>query len=109
MCRTILLTLAALLLVTAAAFAAPAPTAAPQPAPLAISQGACPPSLDFLAPATAATCKPAAPSTAPAQPEFMASTTAFHGFCRCSCTHIPDCNTSADCGGSACLKAITCC
>jgi hypothetical protein len=33
----------------------------------------------------------------------------FHGFCACSCTHIPDCNTSADCGGAACLRAITCC
>jgi hypothetical protein len=33
----------------------------------------------------------------------------FHGFCACSCTHVPDCNTSADCGGAACLRAITCC
>ncbi len=33
----------------------------------------------------------------------------FHGFCRCSCTFTPDCNTSADCGGSPCLHAITCC
>ncbi len=33
----------------------------------------------------------------------------FRGFCACSCTHIPDCNTSADCGGAACLPAITCC
>lgn len=100
MCRTILLTLAALLLVTAAAFAAPTPAA----------QGGCAPSLDLLAPATQAVCKaPAASATVPPQPEFMTSSTVFHGFCRCSCTHIPDCNTSADCGGSACLKAITCC
>jgi hypothetical protein len=33
----------------------------------------------------------------------------FHGFCKCSCTFVPDCNTSADCGGSPCLAAITCC
>jgi hypothetical protein len=33
----------------------------------------------------------------------------FHGFCRCSCTFRPDCNTSADCGGAPCLHAITCC
>jgi hypothetical protein len=29
--------------------------------------------------------------------------------CRCSCTWTPNCNTSADCGGAACLKSITCC
>jgi hypothetical protein len=100
MCRTILLAFALLLLATAA-FAAPAPAA---------PQGGCAPSLDLLAPATQAVCKAQTPSaTAPFQPEFMQSTTTYHGFCRCSCTHIPDCNTSADCGGSACLKAITCC
>ena len=33
----------------------------------------------------------------------------FHGFCKCSCSFIPDCNTSADCGGAACIHAITCC
>jgi hypothetical protein len=101
MCRTILLTLALLVLATTAAFAAPVPAA---------PQGGCAPSLGLLAPSSPAVCKaPAAPSTAPAQPEFMTSSTVFRGFCRCSCTHIPDCNTSADCGGSACLKAITCC
>jgi hypothetical protein len=99
MCRTILLTLAILALATAA-FAAPAPAA---------PQGACAPSLDLLAPVAQTVCKPAALSTAPAQPEFMTSTTKYHGYCRCSCTHIPDCNTSADCGGSACLGGITCC
>ncbi len=99
MCRTILLTLALFVLAVAAVAAAPAPAA---------PQGACAPSLNILTPGAQAVCKPAAPSTAP-QPEFMQSTTVFHGFCHCSCTHIPDCNTSADCGGSACLKAITCC
>jgi len=33
----------------------------------------------------------------------------FHGHCKCSCSIIPDCNTSADCGGSPCLAGITCC
>jgi len=33
----------------------------------------------------------------------------FHGHCKCSCSFIPDCNTSADCGGAPCLAGITCC
>ena len=33
----------------------------------------------------------------------------FKGFCACTCTNIPDCNTSADCGGGLCLRAPTCC
>jgi len=33
----------------------------------------------------------------------------FRGFCRCDCSVVPDCNTSADCGGSPCLKGRTCC
>jgi len=33
----------------------------------------------------------------------------FHGFCACSCTFVPDCTTSADCGGSSCLARPTCC
>ena len=100
MCRTILLTLALLVLATAAAFAAPAPAA---------PQGACAPSLDLLTPGSQAVCKPAAPSTAPAQPEFMATVKPFRGHCACGCSFTPDCNTSADCGGSACLAGITCC
>src|SRR5215469_15281249 len=35
--------------------------------------------------------------------------TGFHGFCACSCSSIPNCNTSADCGGSACTRTISCC
>jgi hypothetical protein len=42
------------------------------------------------------------------QPEWMASTK-LHGHCRCSCSFTPDCNTSADCGGSPCLGGVTCC
>jgi hypothetical protein len=33
----------------------------------------------------------------------------FRGHCWCSCSSIPDCNTSADCGGNPCLAGITCC
>jgi hypothetical protein len=33
----------------------------------------------------------------------------FHGFCHCSGTFIPDCNTKADCLGAACLSAPTFC
>lgn len=33
----------------------------------------------------------------------------FTGFCRCDCSVVRDCNTSADCGGSPCLKGRTCC
>lgn len=33
----------------------------------------------------------------------------FHGFCRCSCSSIPNCNTSADCGGAPCTHSISCC
>jgi len=44
------------------------------------------------------------------KPDALASKgNGFNGFCACSCTHVPDCNTSADCGGAACLRAITCC
>src|SRR5436309_4789956 len=99
MCRPILLTLALLVLATAAAFAAPAPAA---------PQGACAPSLDILTPGNQAVCKPAVPSTAPAQPEFMSTVKPFRGHCRCDCSFTPDCNTSADCGGSACLAGVTC-
>jgi hypothetical protein len=33
----------------------------------------------------------------------------FTGYCRCGCSLVKDCNTSADCGGWACLKGPTCC
>ncbi|HEY4561615.1 MAG TPA: hypothetical protein VIJ36_01470 [Thermoanaerobaculia bacterium] len=99
MCRTILLTLALFVLAVAAAAAAPAP-AAPQ---------GCAPSLDILTPGAQAVCKPAAAATAPAQPEFMSNPKPFRGHCACGCSFTPDCNTSADCGGSACLAGVTCC
>lgn len=33
----------------------------------------------------------------------------FRGFCQCSCSSIPNCNTSADCGGGTCSAFISCC
>ena len=33
----------------------------------------------------------------------------FRGFCACSCSSVPNCNTSADCGGAACTHSISCC
>jgi hypothetical protein len=95
--RTILFTLFALaLLAVAPVFAEPAPA------------GGCgAPNLDLFAPVTAAPqVTPASQVTAPALPDFM---TTFRGYCKCSCSFTPNCNTSADCGGSACLKGITCC
>jgi hypothetical protein len=33
----------------------------------------------------------------------------MRGYCRCTCSFIPNCSTSADCGGGLCLKGPTCC
>jgi len=33
----------------------------------------------------------------------------YTGYCACGCSFVKDCNTSADCGGSPCLGAPTCC
>lgn len=33
----------------------------------------------------------------------------FHGYCKCSCSAVPNCNTSADCGGGACTNTKSCC
>jgi hypothetical protein len=110
LCRTLLLTLVVLVLAAAApVFAEPAQVVPSQPAAASLdNQPACAPSLDFLAPKVEAPlCQPAV-NQLPAQPEFMA-TKVFHGHCRCSCSRIPDCNTSADCGGAPCLGGITCC
>ncbi len=51
-----------------------------------------------------------------AQPEVAKATKAptleakkLRGFCACSCSSVPNCNTSADCGGNACSAFISCC
>jgi hypothetical protein len=51
------------------------------------------------APAIAATTGSAAP----------AATNHFTGFCHCSGTFIPDCNTKANCLGAPCLSSPTFC
>ncbi len=55
-------------------------------------------------------------STVSAQPEVAKVTKApilaakkFRGFCACSCSSVPNCSTSADCGGNACSAFISCC
>lgn len=103
MYRTVLLALAVLVLAAVSPALAGTAPAAPQPA------GCGGTALDLIAPAGGAqVCKAALPAVAPAQPEFMA-TTVFHGYCRCGCRNVKDCNTDADCGGSRCLGGISCC
>ena len=46
-----------------------------------------------------------APEVAPATPAAKPR----RGFCRCSCSFVPNCSTSAECGGGLCLKGPTCC
>jgi hypothetical protein len=107
LCRPLLLAVAVLALAAAPALADPEPVTAPAPAVQASS--GCGPSLDLLAPDTeAAVCKtPDLQTAVPVEPEFMAQ--GFRGYCRCGCSVVKNCNTSADCGGSACLAGITCC
>jgi len=58
---------------------------------------------------SARTGEPAGPVCPVAVDVVQPSSRPFHGHCKCSCSVIPDCNTSADCGGAPCLAAITCC
>ena len=107
LCRTILLSAAVLALAAAApAFAGQGPS----PAPSLQAPAACPPAADlFAAKDQALVCKANDAVAVPVQPEFMAQTVKYRGYCRCSCSFVKNCNTSADCGGSACLAGITCC
>jgi hypothetical protein len=108
LCRTILLFAAVLALAAAApAFAGQEPA----PAPSLQAPAACPPAADlFAAKDQALVCKANDVAAVAAQPEFMSThTIKYRGFCRCSCSFVRDCNTAADCGGSACLPGITCC
>lgn len=108
LCRTILLSAALLALAaTTPALSDPVPAAAPDPTLQAPS--GCALSFELGTPNTeASVCKPPVVQTPiDAQPEFMAQ--GFHGYCRCTCSLIKNCNTSADCGGSPCLGGPTCC
>jgi len=93
---------------TAAAFASPAPAPVTAPAEgTSLQLPACAPDFDFAAAGEEVPlCKVELPGTGPVQPTWMVT---YHKFCRCSCSHVPNCNTSADCGGAPCLGGITCC
>jgi len=45
------------------------------------------------------------PDVAPAGPTGRP----MRGYCRCTCSFVPNCTTNADCGGGLCLKGPTCC
>jgi hypothetical protein len=126
MCKTILAALAAALLANVAGFAAEPSSSAggAQAAPSIAAPGvpACgqalagmpaPGGLPALAlqssPARASELAGPACTLATANHGVELGAKPFHGFCRCSCTFTPDCNTSADCGGAPCIHAITCC
>lgn len=103
--RTAFLALVALALLAAL----PAAAAPAHAATSSCGQAALPFALDGLAPA------PAAPATAATVlPDWLEGarleqTTVFHGYCRCTCSRIPDCNTDADCSNHRCLGGISCC
>jgi hypothetical protein len=107
LCRNVLL---ALLVFAFAAVvpASAAPAAAPAGASAALQAGCGTPALDLPAlSAETPVCKAATPQpVAPFEPDFMV---VYHGYCHCSCSRVPNCNTSADCGGGRCLGGITCC
>jgi hypothetical protein len=112
--RMILLALVVLALAAvapASADQAPSPqTAAVQAQAGATLDGApgCAPSLEgLLAGSEPTQSKPSTTVGLPVQPEWMV--VKYHGHCRCGCSFTPDCNTSADCGGAACLAGVTCC
>lgn len=91
-----------------AAFAgpAPAPVAAPSESD-SLNLPTCSADFDLTAAGEEAPlCRVELPASGPIQPEWMAG---FRGYCRCSCSFVKNCNTSADCGGSACLGGVTCC
>jgi len=95
--------------VVALTFAAAQPAAAAEPGSpgcgLDVSALLARPPVETLA----STAPPSNPGLALAvpEPDFLAA--GFHGYCRCSCSFIKNCNTSADCGGGACIGGVTCC
>jgi hypothetical protein len=102
--RTLLFSLLVMSLLCALPAFAAEPQGQPGVVPAAVS--ACAPSLSvtgLLAPAT-----PVERADVPAWLEVRSSVK-FHGYCHCGCSAIPDCNTSADCGGAPCGRGISCC
>jgi hypothetical protein len=68
--------------------------------------------LDALPSSAPAASQPADPVVEPAcmvdeASELTEPDAARTGFCKCGCG--ARCQTSADCGGAACIRAITCC
>jgi len=113
--RAIVISLAALALLSALpAFAgqAVAPTAA---VPQAIAPAGCASGSFSLALAAPGAVLPAwldvdRASVSLDGPTLGATPRKFHGFCPCGCSFVPDCNTSADCfGGAPCFSAPSCC
>ena len=109
-CRSILLVLMVLVAVgVAAAGADPSPAVQLHEAAAASvppQAGCAAPPLDLFAASVPPTQSMASQTAAPLQPDFMVD---FHGHCLCSCRTIPDCNTSADCGGLPCWSHYNCC
>ncbi len=48
-------------------------------------------------------------STAVSKAPSLQAFRKFRGFCQCSCSSIPNCNTSAESGGGTCSAFISCC
>ncbi|MEA2692255.1 MAG: hypothetical protein QOJ16_1642 [Acidobacteriota bacterium] len=84
------------------------PAAAPSGCQAALAAGAGASLFDDLAPQSAA-LETTLPAWLDLGPQGVAATTVFHGFCHCTCSRIPDCNTNADCSNKRCLGGITCC
>ncbi len=120
--KTILVAVTAALLASLPSFAASlsVPPANPQPAGTVAADASPPallgcgqalgvaPALELRA-ASVQVGEAAGPVCPVAVDSVQPSSRPFHGHCRCSCSFIPDCNTSADCGGAPCLAGITCC
>jgi len=120
MCKTNLVAVAAVLLASLPSFAAALPPGNPPPAGPVAAAASLPalsgcgqtlgaaPALELRG-AAARIGEAAGPICPLAVGGVDPSSRPFHGHCKCSCSIIPDCNTSADCGGAPCLAGITCC
>jgi len=104
--RAILFAATALLVAAVPALAAA--SAAPTPTPPAFLLAA-PAAGCAAAPALATPAALPAPAAASGLDAVLAGKTQFRGYCKCSCSFVKNCNTSADCGGAACIAGITCC
>jgi hypothetical protein len=97
------LVVAAILVSALPALAAPAPANSHPAATPALATPSC-----AVAPAFLGDVAAARPATTTA-PDWLDASHRFHGFCPCGCSPVPNCNTSADCGGAPCRPTISCC